>query len=212
MRVTLGRATTNNYTTDDPSVSNSHAYIEFDDTHIFIHDTNSANGTFVNNIQIIKKEIDLTNQIKLGNHLVDNKLLNQIIHQQKVALQTDFTKEFQELEPVYNQYIKNLNKIDTSEKNRLILIRLVITAVLMLLVFLIFGKPSYMIFVGLIATMLTNFLIKPSNVREKKEDIQLNLSDDFVCPKCKTSLANKSWKYWKKNGVCPNSKCNATWQ
>lgn len=211
MKITLGRSNNNDIIIDNRSVSNSHAIIEIEENASYILDMDSANGVFVNGNRVLKKKIDFTEQLKLGNYEVNNDELLATIHELKKVQQTDFTNEFSELETVYSNYLKAQDKVDTKEKNKIILLRILISVAFMALIYFILGKPSYMLFAGLIATMLTNIFIKPAHSKEKKEDLQLSLSDEFKCPKCKTALAQKSWKYWKKKESCPNPKCNATW-
>lgn len=66
----IGRDKTNQLVIADPKVSRYHAVITFEDGEAFIKDTNSSNGTFINNKQItqgLKVKLKSGDKIKVGN-------------------------------------------------------------------------------------------------------------------------------------------------
>lgn len=212
MNIKIGRAVSNDYIIDHPSVSNEHALIEINENNeIFIRDLNSSGGTFINGVKVLRKKIELTETITLGQYEVDNDDLKQNIDNLILSYKTDFTEEFNALEPKYKDFIKKINKVERDEKNKQLLIRLAITVVLMVITYFIFGELLFIFVVGIVSGLLTNLLVKTTHVKEKKEIMQLDFSSVFVCPKCKTGLIRKSWIYWSKKGECPNVKCDATW-
>lgn len=208
----LGRGKENDFIIDDMSVSNKHASIEIVDDKYIISDLNSRNGTFINGVKIQKKVISLDDDIVLGNCEISNQALfsniNTFIKHNKI----DFSKEFNELEAIYKDFIKKNSLIERNHRNKNIIIKLTLTLVLMGLCFLIFKNLVSSTIVGLVSGVLSNYLINNVTAKEKKEDILIEYTNLFQCPKCNTELISKSWKYWKNKKSCPNTNCNATWK
>ncbi len=63
---TIGRLKFSDLCLDDPSVSRSHARIEVREHRVVISDTNSTNGTYVNDKRIIQKELQDGDTIGIG--------------------------------------------------------------------------------------------------------------------------------------------------
>ena len=69
MIITIGKAHDNDYVADDPQVSRHHARLVCEsDGGWIIEDLASTNGTFVNDIQVIRKRVTKSDQIRLGTH------------------------------------------------------------------------------------------------------------------------------------------------
>lgn len=68
--VTLGRATTNQITLQDPKVSRTHARIDAADDGFAVVDLGSANGTYVNDVRIERAALKPGDVIKLGDSLL----------------------------------------------------------------------------------------------------------------------------------------------
>ncbi len=62
----LGRGIDNDIVLDDLKVSRHHAVITIEGDRCFIHDQNSANGTFVNEERISQRELQLGDSLRLG--------------------------------------------------------------------------------------------------------------------------------------------------
>jgi len=70
-KIKIGRSNNNDIKIDDDSISREHVLIIKENSKISIEDLNSANGTFVNNKKITKTYINLNDEVKLGNHILD---------------------------------------------------------------------------------------------------------------------------------------------
>jgi hypothetical protein len=68
--VTIGRGKEATIQVNDPRMSNLHARIQFNPKGLFIHDQNSKNGVFVNDIKINHSNIYQHDKIKLGATLI----------------------------------------------------------------------------------------------------------------------------------------------
>ena len=71
--ITIGKANDNEYVVNDPSVSRHHARLTYEkEGHWILEDLGSTNGTFVNGIQIARKQVTSKDVIKLGDSYVFN--------------------------------------------------------------------------------------------------------------------------------------------
>ena len=211
MKYFLGRSEDNDFVLYDMSVSTKHAYIEIINDQYVLYDLDSRNGTFVNGVRVQKKRISFEDNIKLGSvDIINHDFANSIIKFIKKN-KTDFTKEFDELEATYKSFILKTNVIDRNHRNKNIIIKSTITIVLMGICYLVFKNLVSSTIVGLVSGVLSNYFINYTTTKEKKEDILIEYSNLFKCPKCDTELISKSWKYWKNKKSCPNNNCDATW-
>jgi phosphoserine phosphatase RsbU/P len=64
---TLGRARTNDLSLNEPSISKTHAHIEYDQGRFFIEDQGSLHGIYVNAVKIQRTELTPGAQVQLGN-------------------------------------------------------------------------------------------------------------------------------------------------
>lgn len=74
-RVNIGRLENNEMTLTDGSVSRLHAYIIKEGGKHIIHDTRSLNGTYVNDVLIIKQMLRAGDVIKVGNTVLEYEVL-----------------------------------------------------------------------------------------------------------------------------------------
>ncbi|WP_139785166.1 FHA domain-containing protein, partial [Parabacteroides sp. Marseille-P3160] len=69
MEIRIGKANDNDFVVDDSHVSRHHAILSKDrEGQFYIEDTGSTNGTFVNEIQVVRKKISESDRIRLGDH------------------------------------------------------------------------------------------------------------------------------------------------
>jgi pSer/pThr/pTyr-binding forkhead associated (FHA) protein len=74
-RLTIGRDKTNNLVINDEGVSVFHAELQQEDGKLFLRDTGSVNGTFLNNVPVSKRtEIKVGDVIRL--HLVELQIID----------------------------------------------------------------------------------------------------------------------------------------
>ncbi len=74
-RVNIGRRENNDLVLTDGSVSRLHAYIIKEAGNHILHDARSLNGTYLNDIQIIKQVLHAGDIIKVGNTVIEYELM-----------------------------------------------------------------------------------------------------------------------------------------
>ena len=108
--ITIGKANDNEYVVNDPSVSRHHARLTYEEEgHWILEDLGSTNGTFVNGIQIARKQVTSKDVIKLGDSYVLN--LAEVL-----KANNDYSEEFAALKQVYDNYIQAKIKIQSSNQ------------------------------------------------------------------------------------------------
>ncbi len=74
-RVNIGRRENNDLVLTDGSVSRLHAYIIKEAGNHILHDARSLNGTYLNEVQIIKQVLHAGDTIKVGNTIIEYELM-----------------------------------------------------------------------------------------------------------------------------------------
>ena len=74
-RVNIGRRENNDLVLTDGSVSRLHAYIVKEAGNHILHDARSLNGTYLNEVQIIKQVLHAGDTIKVGNTVIEYELM-----------------------------------------------------------------------------------------------------------------------------------------
>ena len=110
MIITIGKAHDNDYVADDPQVSRHHArLVSESDGGWFIEDLASTNGTFVNDIQVIRKRVTKSDQIRLGTHYT-------LSLPALLKAGNDYSEEFAQLKTVYDRYIQEKVRIQSANQ------------------------------------------------------------------------------------------------
>jgi len=213
---TIGRSENNNYVINDASVSSHHAKISIgEDFNTFtFNDLNSTNGSKINGQSVLIKKINKKSQIQLGNMLIDtddffNKLKAYILKDR-----TDFTIEFKVLEEVEKKYVKQKHRVNKFFKIKSGFIRGVITIGLLLFIMkseildsVESSRIYLMIGVGTIGGIISTASVSEKRVKHKLDDLYIDYTLEFNCPKCSFDLSSKSWRFWKSKNNCPRCKC-----
>ncbi len=74
-RVNIGRRENNDLVLTDGSVSRLHAYIIKEAGNHILHDARSLNGTYLNEVQIIKQVLHAGDTIKVGNTVIEYEIM-----------------------------------------------------------------------------------------------------------------------------------------
>lgn len=201
-------------------VSRIHAKISIDQTNMTIEDT-SANGTFVNNISIKKKNISANDSVILGDKINGFKVnLNEVIEKYNNIVnqnKTDFTNEFVEIENVHHLYKQELSvlKKTIGKKNNLpkIIITLASMTVVIILGLTLPIPPQFtIVFTSMIPLVGGYLYSQKNNSDELNDEIKLTTnkySNKFICPKCKKKLKiDDPIKQLQIDKNCPH-KCGA---
>lgn len=213
---TIGRNEENTFTIPNNSVSGYHAKIEIsEDFKIYtLHDINSTNGTNVDGQAILTKKITKKNQLQFGTYIADSNLVFEALQAYILKNRTDFTKEFNELHEIETGYQKRKYNVNKYFKLKSGLVRGGITisliAVISQLPILKEVKDArmyLMIGVGAIGGIISTASLSEKKVKHKLDDLYIEFSEKFHCPKCKWDMTSKSWKFWRSKKKCPKCKC-----
>ena len=203
---------------DDPGISFDHLEILFiDNSTLKITDLDSTNGTTVNGRPIKSKVIKPSDKIKIGNNVfLGSELIEKcmpVILKNKVI----FYNEFSKLEELYFLNKKRIRNIRSDYNIKVNVFRFGLPLIL-LIVFLLFGEQlnipesaRYLIptFGAGIAAIISDKVFGKDKFEQKLQKIKEEFDITYICPKCYSSLANKSIEYWKNIRKCP--KCHANW-
>ncbi len=214
---TIGRNQNNNYSIDNNTVSGHHAALHFtaDFKSFTLKDLNSSNGTKVDGQTILSKKINKQSRIEFGTELVD--VLDLFVQLENYILKnrTDFTAEFHQLKEIELKYNKQKQNVNKYFKLRSAFVKGSITIGLMVIVYnnayvkSIEGIRMYlMLGIGTIGGIISTVSISEKNVKGKLEDLYIDYSGKFHCPKCEFDMTSKSWRFWKSKKKCPKCKCN----
>lgn len=214
MMIRIGKASDNDFVIHDPYVSRYHARLGRDENGtLFIEDTDSANGVFVNGDRIIKKKISLSDKVVLGEHCLLNIA-------DVLKFNNDYSEEFEALKSVYEKYIKEKIRIQSSNQFKTRLFQSIPFAVIGLtgLVISFLGKGDNRIFaVSLVLAVCAPTIgiylgaKQSAKIPEQLQNLANQFKIDYVCPKCGTFLGEIPWESLLNKRQCPVNSCRAHW-
>jgi hypothetical protein len=214
MIIRIGKADDNDFVVDGAYISRYHAKLIRDENgHLFIEDIGSTNGTFVNGDQVIRKKINPTDHVTLGKHYALNV-------EEVLKFDNDYSEEFAALKSIYDAYIKEKIRIQSSNQFKTRLFQSLPFAVIGVagLVIGFAGKGNYNIMIAsfLLAicapTVGVYFGAKQSaKIPELLQHIANQFKIDYVCPKCGTFLGEIPWESLANKKQCPVASCKAKW-
>lgn len=212
--ITIGKANDNEYVVNDPSVSRHHARLTYEkEGHWILEDLGSTNGTFVNEIQIARKQVTSKDVIKLGDSYVLN--LAEVL-----KANNDYSEEFAALKQVYDNYIQAKIKIQSSNQFKTRLLQSLPFALPGIIGVLIgfSGKGSPALFaISLFITICAPTVgiywgaKQSAKIPKLLQDLTNQFKIDYVCPKCGTFLGEIPWESLRNRKHCPVSSCKAKW-
>jgi hypothetical protein len=206
-------------------VSNQHAKLIYNNGIVTLQDLESLNGTYVNGKSIAVKKVTKDDIVYLGSSNKQNayileidKIVNEI-EQIKLDNKTDFSKEFDDLKKVYNDYRAALLHINKKSQIKTVKPRVFFTlgfGLLLLIVYLNDWVPKenanlvypIMMLITLIPTVMGAYG-KKEDISEDITDLQIEYAKQYRCPKCKKELnLGVAWKIYKSKKTC-QFKCGA---
>lgn len=213
----IGRNDDNDYVIHNPSVSSYHAIIMISDNFktFTIKDLDSTNGTFVNKIQVLKKNFSKKDHIKIGNHEVNSELLTEKINKFIKENRIDFSEEFSKLKLIEDNYKKDKRNLKRNYQIKSLLIKFVFALFIMGILYFtgLIEDSNTILRVGFglfgIATILTLLIPIDKKMDELQDKLHVKYAHEFVCPKCEKELFQRSYNYWLLKKKCPSCKC--TW-
>lgn len=214
MIITIGKANDNVYVTDDSQVSRHHARLVSEpDGSWLLEDLDSTNGTFVNEAQIARKRISKSDQIRLGENFT-------LTLSDLLKAGNDYSEEFAKLKTVYDHYIQEKVRIQSSNQFKTRLMQslpFALPGVIGVVVgFLGKGSPTLFGLSLLITIVAPTVGIYLGAKQAAKIPMQLQalanqFKIDYVCPKCGTFLGEIPWESLLNRKQCPVSSCKAKW-
>lgn len=213
MAITIGKSSDNDYVVNDLSVSRHHARLVREEGIWYLEDLNSSNGTYINDVQILKKKVALTDKIRLGaTYETDLDSL--------LKSQNDYSEEFNALKQVYDDYVRAKVKIQSSNQFKTRLFQSLPFALLGVIGMVVgfVGKSSsvWMMFSLLLAVLAPVVGVylgarQSAKIPQQLQDLTNQFKIDYVCPKCGTFLGDIPWESLRKKKKCPISTCQAKW-
>ncbi len=214
MVIKIGKANDNDYIVDNPHISRYHArLIRENDGCLFLEDTGSTNGTYVNGIQIVKKRITPTDRVRLG----DDYFLD---IQEVLKANNDYCEEFALLKDIYKRYVDEKVRIQSSNQFKTRLFQSLPFAlpgiIGICLTMLGNGNPIMLVislFVAICAPSIGIFLgaRQSAKIPLQLQNLTNQFKIDYVCPKCGTFLGDIPWESLANRKHCPVSSCKAKW-
>jgi pSer/pThr/pTyr-binding forkhead associated (FHA) protein len=212
--ITIGRLPTNDIQLIDETVSgNAHLKVEVKPNGKMIFYHNGTNDTKVNGISIKKSTIDPDDKVQIGDFKISGINLLRKINQIAFKSRTDFTKEFELLLPVYEEYEIKKNAIEKpSPIPKMIKVGLSLSVVMILIFFTDHipegSRYALIAGAGVIATIFSGIGTGKKSKKKKIDDLNLRYEDDIRCPKCRVPMHRKSSYVWKSKGRCINDNCD----
>ena len=214
MIIRIGKAEDNDLVVDDDFVSRHHAKLGHDENgNLFIEDLESTNGTFVNGNRIVKKKISASDHIMLGKHYILNV-------KEALKFDNDYSEEFALLKSVYDDYMKEKIRTQSSNQFKTRLFQSLPFAFVGVigLVIAFVGQRSNGIFIIslLLAICAPTIGIyfgarQSAKIPELLQNLANKFKIDYVCPKCGTFLGEVPWESLANKKQCPISSCRAKW-
>ncbi|MDR1403845.1 MAG: FHA domain-containing protein [Tannerellaceae bacterium] len=214
MVITIGKAADNDVVVNDPYVSRYHARLLRDEEGcLFLEDIASTNGTFVNGSRIVKKKVSLTDTVLLG-----EKYKLELSEVLKTG--NDYSEEFARLKDIYDKYVEQKVKIQSSNQFKTRLFQALPFAFIGILGVLIsaLGKGSAVLFgISLFVTICVPTVgiylgaKQSAKIPRQLQDLSNRFKIDYVCPKCGTFLGEIPWESLSNRKQCPVSSCKAKW-
>ena len=214
MKIKIGKAADNNIVIDDQQVSRYHALLTKEDNgDLFLEDLGSTNGTFVNDFQIIKKRVNANDRVTLG---TSYKLLVLDI----LKYDNDYSGEFEQLKGVYDVYIKEKIRIQSSSQFKTRLFQSLPFAVIGVLgvVLGFMGKADTKILICsfIVAVLAPTIGIyfgarQAAKIPAQLQQLANQFKIDYVCPKCGTFLGEIPWESLSNKKQCQMPSCKAKW-
>ncbi|MDR2471948.1 MAG: FHA domain-containing protein [Tannerella sp.] len=214
MEIKIGKAADNNYVIDDPEASRYHAVLLVrDGGDLFIEDKNSTNGTFVNDIRIIRKKVRPNDTVSFG--LKNTVRVSDILH-----YENDYSDEFAALKPVYDNYIKEKIKVQSTNQFKTRLFQSLPFAVIGMvgIVLGFMGHTNRWLFVisfvvAVCAPTLGIYLgaRQAAKIPAQLQRLANKFKIDYVCPKCGVFLGELPWESLANKKLCQTPTCKAKW-
>ena len=214
MKIKIGKATDNDFVIEDPQVSRYHALlIEEAPGAMLLEDLDSTNGTYVNDNQIIKKRVSVKDQVTFGTNYT--LLVGDILKGCN-----DYSYEFARLKDVYEAYVKEKIRIQSSNQFKTRLFQSLPFAFIgvfgIVYSFLGHTNPVFFVFSFILTVCAPTLGIyfgarQAAKIPAQLQNLASRFKIEYVCPKCGVFLGEIPWESLYNKKQCPVSSCKATW-
>lgn len=212
--ISIGSAEDNDIVVDDAQVSRHHAELFQDEEGRWtLTDLDSTNGTFVNDQQIACKHVSKTDVIRLGNQYETTlvKIQND---------NNDYSEQFNALKKVYDDYIKEKVRIQSSNQFKTRLFQsmpFAMTGIVGIIIGVLGKSNPVLLVIGLCITVCAPTIgiylgaKQSSKIPQLLQELSNRFKIDYVCPKCGTFLGEIPWESLRNRKQCPVGTCKAKW-
>jgi DNA-directed RNA polymerase subunit RPC12/RpoP len=213
-------------------VSRHHATIHWHDGQVTIEDNGSTNGTFVNGKRVTSAQIRENDTVCLGSKRAESRCYQLDLQRifasfpyvsseplQEVrykAQSNDYSKEFEQVKRIYNEYKEKLSKMKRKANMRMQLPRVLLTSLpaiigIVLMIKYGFGMMGFIamsagtVLGGLIGTLtMGRNSLRQEKMEEDLDDLERKYRKEYKCPKCGKEFGlNRKWKDLQEIGECP---------
>lgn len=223
---TIGRKADNSMVLSNGKVSGQHArLIQCSGTRFLLEDLSSKNGTFVNEVRIARKLIDPADRLRFADadYSLEQLLVLLKEETEKPVVSTpvaaaakntlDFTRDFAELQPVFEQYPKLRRACRNREKmvrtgsvilSSIVGISAMATSGGTLPILQLLSSAG----LGMLIPTLCSTLLSTD---EKLEIIDKEFRERYRCPNpaCRDSFGMREWEQLAQQKTC--RRCQAIW-
>jgi hypothetical protein len=216
MKIKIGKATDNDVIIDDLYISRYHALLYTDNKDdLILEDTDSTNGTFINDIQIVRKKVQPQDEVSFGKEYI--LTINEILHKTN-----NYSYDFEKLKSVYDEYIKGKIRIQSSNQFK--------TRLFQSIPFVFMGVAGLALgFWGHVSKDKTLFIFsfilaicaptigvyfgarQAAKIPALLQHLANQFKIDYVCPKCGTFLGEIPYESLCSKKQCPVASCKAKW-
>jgi hypothetical protein len=216
MKIKIGKATDNDVVFNDLYMSRYHAMLYTDDKgDLILEDTGSTNFTYVKDIQIVKKKVVPEDKVAFGKYCV--LTINEILHKSN-----DYSYDFEQLKSVYDEYIKEKIRIQSSNQFKARLYQSLPFAFIavggLALSFLghVIKVKGLFIFSIILATCVPTVGVylgarQAAKIPALMQNLANQFKTDYVCPKCGAFLGEIPYESLRSKKQCPVASCKAKW-
>ena len=221
---TIGRKPDNAIVLPDPKISGQHArLISCGPTSFILEDLASKNGTFVNNLRITRKIIDVQDVVRLAEseftvaELIATsrqKTIEPSLPSADKADPLNFTIEFAALREVYEQY-PQLRKDCRSRDKMIRTGSVIISSIVGVSAFLTTGGGALTLLPMLssagLSMLIPTLCSTLLSTEEKLEIIEKEFRKRYRCPNsaCRDPFYTREWEQLAQQKTCP--RCKAVW-
>jgi hypothetical protein len=214
MKIKIGKANDNDFVINDPQVSRYHALLTQDEERrLLLEDLGSTNGTFVDDCQIVRKQVASDDVVTFGAGYTVS--IHDILKKDN-----DYSEEFAHLKSVYDDYIREKIRIQSSNQFKTRLFQSLPFAVIgvtgIVLGFMGHTNKGLFVLSFILAVCAPTIGIYFGARQAAKIPAQLQhhanqFKIDYVCPKCGAFLGEIPWESLSNKKQCPVSSCRAKW-